>query len=387
MASESILMTDVHEDLKRSVRRFAEERLKPIAAECDRERRHPTELVREAAELGFVGAMIPERYGGAGADLMSAAIINEELTAVAASVGICISGAALGTEMIEAYGTDEQKDRYLPPIASGEGTSGIAITEPNVGSNVAGIESAAERTPDGYRINGAKVFISNGSVGAFVIVLAKTDRQAGAKGISAFIVPTDTAGYSARPMPTMGWRAHDTAEVVLEDVEVPADSLLGEEGRGFYQVMRFFDQARILAAANALGFAEGAQERALAYATTREQFGSQIQEFQGIRFQIADMESKVAGARMLVYGAAAAAGQGKLTAKDSAIAKLVASEVAEEVASMAFQLHGGYAYSLEYEIERFYRDARIMKIVEGTSEIQRVIIAREVLAARAKAPA
>lgn len=373
------LTTATHEELRSAVRAFAEEKIRPIAKACDRERRHPTEAVKEAASLGFVGPMILEAYGGAGADLLSAAIIAEELTAVGGSVGICVSSAALGMEMVEAFGTEEQKRRLLPLATKGQAISGIAITEPEAGSDVASLTTFAERIPEGFRLNGRKVFISNGSIATNVIVLAKTERGRGHENMSCFIVPTRSAGYRATRMETMGWRANDTAELVFEDLVVPHEALLGTEGRGFIQLMQFFDRARVLAAANALGFAQGALELALRYVRTRQQFGRPISEFQGVRFHIADMETKVAAARLLVYAAAVAYDRGQKTTKAAAMAKLAASEAAEEVVSTAFQLHGGYAFSPEFEIERFYRDVRIMTIVEGTSEIQRVIIARESL--------
>lgn len=373
------LTGDTHEALRRSVRDFAEKRIRPNAKRYDSERKHPTELVREAAALGFVGPMIPDTYGGSGADLLSAAIIAEELTAVGASVGICVSSAALGMEMVEAFGTAEQKQRLLPPAAKGEWISGIAITEPDAGSDVASLTTMAERTPDGYRLNGRKVFISNGGIATNVIVLAKTDQGITHDNMSCFIVPTSSAGYQATRMTTMGWRANDTAELVFENLSVPREDLLGTEGRGFQHVMQFFDRARVLAAANALGFAQGAMELALTYVQARQQFGRPISDFQGVRFHIADMETKVAAARMLVYSAAVAYDRGQKTTKAAAMAKLVASEAAEDVTSIAFQLHGGYAFTPDFEIERFYRDVRIMTIVEGTSEIQRVIIARESL--------
>lgn len=373
------LTTASHEDLRSAVRAFAEKNIRPIARACDRERRRPTEAVRAAAALGFVGPMIPEAYGGAGADLLSAAIIAEELTAVGGSVGICVSSAALGMEMVEAFGTEEQKKHLLPPAARGESISGIAITEPDAGSDVASLTTFAERVADGFRLNGRKVFISNGSIATNVIVLAKTDRGRGHDTMSCFVVPTGSAGYRATRMETMGWRANDTAELVFEDLVVPRDALLGTEGRGFIQLMQFFDRARVLAAANALGFAQGAMELALGYVRTRKQFGRPIADFQGVRFHIADMETKVASTRLLVYAAAVAYDRGQKTTKAAAMAKLAASEVAEEVVSTAFQVHGGYAFSPDFEIERFYRDVRIMKIVEGTSEIQRVVIARESL--------
>ena len=378
MAS-SPLTTSTHEELRKAVRSFAEERIRPIAKQCDQERRHPTEIVREAAKLGIVGPMIPEQYGGAGADLLSAAIIAEELTAVGSAVGITVSSATLGMEMIEAFGTEEQKRALLVPATKGDAISGIAITEPDAGSDVASLSTFAEKVPDGWRINGRKVFISNGDIAKNVIVLAKTERRSGHDTMSCFVVPTGTPGYHATRMTTLGWRANDTAELVLEDLVVPPTALLGIEGRGFLQVMKFFDRARVLAAANALGFAQGAMELGIAYAKARRQFGKPIADFQGVRFHIADMETKVAGARLLVYAAAVAYDRGENTTKEAAMAKLVASEVAEEVTSISFQLHGGYAFTPDFEIERFYRDVRIMKIVEGTSEIQKVIIAREAL--------
>jgi acyl-CoA dehydrogenase len=379
MATASGLTKPHHEELRAVVRRFANEELRPIARACDASRSHPTTLVKEAAKLGIVGPRISQQYGGSGADMLSAVIISEELVAVGASVGICLCGAATGAEMLEEYGTETQKRQYLEPITSGDLISAIAITEPNVGSDVASLETRAVPRDDGFELNGSKIFISNGSIAGFVTVLAKTTPGRGTENITAFIVPRGTAGFTSRRMETMGWRSNDTAEISLDGVWLPESAVVGQIGAGFSQVMNFFNQARVGVAANALGFAQGALEQAISYAKNREQFGRPVADFQGVRFEIAEMEALVASARAITYAAALAIDNGTITPKASSIAKLVSSKAAETVASMAFQIHGGYGYSPEFDIERFYRDARIMQVVEGTNEIQRIVISREAL--------
>jgi alkylation response protein AidB-like acyl-CoA dehydrogenase len=374
--------TSAHDALRERAAEFAQTVVRPRAAAIDESAVHPTELVRLAAQEGLVGPMIGKEYGGSGLDLMSAVIIAEELTGAAASVGVCVSGASLGSEMVEVFGTDAQKSEYLPRVAAGEALSGIAITEPNAGSDVGALETEAKREGDGFCINGRKIFISNGTVGEWIIVLAKASTRSGRPGSTAFMVPTSTQGYSAKQMATMGWRAHDTAAIALTDVRVGKDAVLGVEGEGFEQAQYFLDRSRVVAAANALGFAIGAMKLSVNYARERVQFGKSLTEQQAIRFAIADMESRVRQIRLCVYSAAFEVDAGSPSTKSSAIAKLVSSELAEEVVSQAFQLFGGYAYFPEYEIERFYRDVRIMRIVEGTSEIQRHIIAREALGGR-----
>ena len=371
-------LTDEHRAIRGAVREFGEHEIRPVAREHDEERRYPAELRREAAAYDLVAPNIPEAYGGPGMDLLSTTIVTEELWRADPGIGSAIGSAGFGTSMLIEYGDEWMKDTWLPRIAEGEAVSASAISEPAHGSNVAGIETRAERDGDEWVLNGHKMWITNGTVADVALVFAKTDPEAGRRGISAFLVPTDTDGFSSEPIDNkLGIHASDLGELLLDDVRLPEDHLVGEEGRGFYQLMEFFANGRVSVASQAVGVSQAALDAALEYAAEREQFGQPIAEFQAIKHKLADMATAVEAARSLTYRAAAevADGQDERAARWASMAKLFASEHAVDVTDEAIQVHGGAGYVTDHPVERYFRDARITKIYEGTSEIQRGIIA------------
>ncbi len=373
-------LDEEHRMLQQAVREFAEKEIMPYGKEYDEKREYPMEIYREAAKLGFVGASVPEEYGGAGMDYLGEAIISEEFTRADSGIGTAVDLAILGVPMILRHGSEEQKERYIPPVVQGKAPSAIAITEPDCGTDVAAMRTKAVREGDEWVINGSKTFITNGSVGGHTLVLAKTAEVSPPhRGISAFIVETDREGYEARRIEKMGMNCHDTCEITLKNVRVPADNLLGEENRGFYQLMEFFNESRVKIAALHLGMAVGAYERAMEYAKQRRAFGKLLIEHQAIQFKLADMWKDIEAARLLVYKAAWLIDQGKPNPALSSAAKLFASEAAIKVTYEALQIFGGYGYTKEYDIERYYRDARVGTIYEGTSEAQRIVIARSLM--------
>jgi alkylation response protein AidB-like acyl-CoA dehydrogenase len=363
-------------DLQRAVREFSEKEIKPFGKEFDDKADYPWEIYRKAAKLGYIGASVPEEYGGAGMGCLAEAVISTELTRGDSSIGSAIDLAVLGIPMILKHGSEEQKEKYIPRVLKGKAPSAIAITEPDCGTDVSAIKTKALKVEDGWIINGTKTFITNGSIADWVVVMAKTSPELGYKGISAFIVETSSEGYEARRIKKMGLNCHDTCEVLLKNVKVPKDNLVGKENRGFYQLMDFFNESRIKIAALHLGMAVGAYERALDYAKQRKAFGRPLIEHQAIAFKLADMFTMIEAARLLVYKAAWLVDSGSPSPALSSAAKLFASEVAVRVCSEAVQIFGGYGYSKEYDVERYYRDARVGTIYEGTSEAQRIVISR-----------
>ena len=362
--------------LKNAVREFAEKEIKPFGKEYDEKGEYPWEILRKAAKLGYIAPDLPEEYGGSNLSVLGCAVIVEEFTRADSSIGTAIFSSSLGCPMVKYFGTEEQKEKYLPRIPKGEAVSAIAITEPDCGTDVAAIKTRATKKDGGWMLNGTKTFITNGSIADWVVVLAKTNPELGYKGMSAFIVETSWEGYEARRIKKMGLNCHDTAEVFLRDVFVPSENLVGMENMGFYQLMRFFNESRIGVAASQLGMAEGAYERALEYARQRKSFGKPLIEHQAVAFKLADMFTEIEAARLLVYRAAWLLDSGSPNPALSSAAKLFASEVAVRVTYEAVQIFGGYGYSKEYDVERYYRDARVGTIYEGTSEAQRIVISR-----------
>jgi alkylation response protein AidB-like acyl-CoA dehydrogenase len=398
---DALYFTEQHLAVREMVRQFAREEVAPVAAKYDAEAKFPWETIRRMAELGLLGIPWPEELGGAGLDTMSYMIAIHELAKVDASHGLTVSAhTTLGTSPIIHFGTADQKRRYVPPLASGRVMGGFGLTEPEAGSDAGGTRTTAVRRNGYYLLNGTKRFITHGGVGEIFVVTAVTDPSKATKGISSFILTkhtNDEAGARAAgvghdsSLPAMkgfragkkedklGWRASDTCELVMEDVEVPAENLLGEEGQGFVNFMRTLDSGRIGIAALSLGIAEGAFEEALAYAGVRKQFGQPIASFQGVSFQLADMAMEIEAGKHLVYHAAWLAQAGKPYGKEAAMAKLFCSELAMRATIKAVQIHGGYGYTKDYPVERMMRDAKICEIGEGTSEIQRIVIARHLL--------
>jgi len=369
--------------IRQMARDFALSRLAPIAAEIDRSGEFPEKTVREMGDLGFLGLAVPEEYGGVGADMTSYALVVEEVSRVCGSHGLTVAAHnSLGCWPITAIGTEDQKKRFLPRAAAGKALLSFGLTEAGAGSDAGGTRTTAVRDGDDWILNGSKMWITNSHYAEALIITAKTDPGAeGSRGISAFIVPTDTPGFTVEKKENkLGMRASDTAPLTLEDVRIPGDSLLGEEGQGFKYFMMTLDGGRISIAAVALGLAVGAYDTARAYAKERQQFGRAIAKFQAVKFMLADMATQIQAARLLTYEACRRKDNGEEYAEMAAMAKLHASETAMFVTDRAIQILGGYGYTTEYPVERMYRDAKLCTIGEGTSEIQRMVISRYELA-------
>ncbi|MBW1908915.1 MAG: acyl-CoA dehydrogenase family protein [Deltaproteobacteria bacterium] len=369
-------------DIKKAAKEFAEGEFPEIAEECDREEKYPFDLVKRAADLGFIGINLPEEYGGAGYGYLEKCLISEEFFRVDPGLGSVLISATFGADMIELFGTEEQKKSYLVPVTKGEAVMGSAITEPDAGSDVSAVRTTATKDGDGYVINGNKMFITNGTVGAYFIVLCLTnpDMPSRHNRHSVILVECDRKGFEASKLHhKLGIRASDTAELIFKDVRVPKKNLVGEENKGFYQFMEFFNRTRIHVGAEGVGIAQGAMDKAIKHVKERVQFGKYLSSFQSIQFKIAEMATRIQAARNLVYEAAIKADKGDLEHQLTAMAKWFAGETCVRAAEEAVQIHGGYGYIGEYGVERFYRDAKIIEIYEGTKEIEKLIIARGLL--------
>lgn len=374
-----MLVTEEQQHIADLARRFAQERLRPFAADWDRESRFPREALSEMAELGFLGMLVPDTWGGCDTGYVAYALALEE---IAAGDGACSTimsvHNSVGCVPIARFGTDEQKERFLTPLASGEMLGAFALTEPQAGSDASDLRTRARRDGDHYVINGAKQFITSGSQAGLVLVFAVTDPAAGKKGISAFLVPTDSPGYQVvRVEHKLGLHASDTCQIQFDEVRVPAAYRLGEEGEGYRIALANLEGGRIGIAAQAVGMARAAFDYAQDYARERRAFGKPIVEHQAVAFRLADMATEIAVARQMVLHAAALRDAGRPALTEASMAKLFASEMAERVCSAALQTLGGYGYLNDYPLERIYRDARICQIYEGTSDIQRLVIARQ----------
>ena len=368
--------TDEHEALRKKVREFAEEKVKPIAFELDQNNEFPDEIVKEMGELGFLGIPYPKKYGGQGLDVMSYAITVEELSRVDGGVGvICSAHTSLGSWPIYAFGTEEQKKKYLPDLLSGRKIGAFGLTEPGAGTDASGQKTTAVLDGDEYVLNGSKIFITNGGFADVFVVIAVTDKTKGYKGISAFIVEKGTPGFSVgEPEDKMGIRGSSTCELIFEDCRIPKENLLGREGKGYTLALKTLDGGRIGIASQALGIAEGAIDETVKYVKERKQFGKRISQFQNTQFQLADMQTKTDAAQLLVYRAASTKGNGEEYMHQAAMAKLFAAENASDVTRRCLQLFGGYGYTRDYPIERMMRDAKITEIYEGTSEVMRMVV-------------
>ncbi|HTB73555.1 MAG TPA: acyl-CoA dehydrogenase family protein [Polyangiaceae bacterium] len=372
-----------HRLLRQSVREFARAEIAPNAQRWDREERFPLELVPKLASMGLLGIRIPEEYGGSGMDTLAYAVCVEEIARVDGSTALTVaSHNGLGTGHLLAFGSEEQKRKYLPEASSGRWLAAWALTEPGSGSDSAALRTTARREGDGWVLNGTKAFITQGSVGGFCVVLARTDPQAAKQqGITAFVVEHGTPGFTAsKHLLKLGCRSSDTAELVLENVRIPEAQRVGEVGRGFADTMRILDRGRISIAAMALGLGYGALDKAVNYAKERHAFGKPIAEFQAIQFSLADAKTELDAAALLIHRAAWMADRGQPHSKDAAMAKLFASEAATRACNTAVQVHGGYGYVREFDVERHLRDAKLCEIGEGTSEVQRMVIAKHLLA-------
>jgi butyryl-CoA dehydrogenase len=377
-----MLLTEEQSLIRDTMRAFAQGELAPKAARWDREHHFPREELRALGDLGALGMVVPERWGGAALDYVSLAVALEEIAAGDGATSTIVSVQnSVVCGPINAFGTDAQKERYLMPLARGEQLGCFCLTEPHVGSDAAAITTRAVRRGDGFVLNGVKQFITTGKHADVAVVFAVTDPGAGKKGISGFIVDTSTPGYVvARIEDKLGQRASDTAQIVFEDCEVPAANLLGREGEGYRIALSNLEAGRIGIAAQAVGMARAAFEAALVYARERKSFGKPLAEHQALNFKLADMATGIEAARQLVWHAAALRDAGQPCLKEASMAKLFASEMAERVCSAAIQVHGGYGYVNDFPVERIYRDVRVCQIYEGTSEIQRLVIGRAVCA-------
>ncbi len=370
-----------HEMARTLFRDFAQKEVKPLAQEVDETEEFPKETVEKMKKLGFLGIPVQKEFGGQGCDPLTYAMCVEELSKVCGTTGVIVSAhTSLCCDPIQTYGTPAQKEKYLVPLAKGEKLGAFGLTEPGAGTDASGQQTKAVLVGDEYIINGSKIFITNGKEADIYIIFAMTDKSKGTKGISAFIMEKGTPGFTfGTKEKKMGIRGSSTYELIFTDCKIPKENLLGQEGRGFGVAMHTLDGGRIGIAAQALGLAEGALESTIAYVKERKQFGKAISKFQNTQFQIADMATKVKAAQLLVYRAAMAKATQKNYSVEAAMAKLYAAEVAMEVTTKAVQLHGGYGYTREYDVERMMRDAKITEIYEGTSEVQRMVIAGSLL--------
>jgi len=374
-------LTEEQQLLKQSIRNFAQKEIAPRVKEYDEKGEWPVEIQKKLAEMGLLGIIIPPEYGGAGYSNLDYILILEELSKVDPSIGLVVAAHnSLCSNHINLFGTEEQKKKYLTRLATGETLGAWALTEPEAGSDAAAIKTTAVKEGSHWILNGRKVFITNGSVAEIAVVMAVTDKEKGKKGISAFILEKGMKGFKVgKKEDKLGIRAADTAELIFEDVEVPEENLLGEEGMGYRNAMEILDGGRVSIAGFSLGIAAGAIEASIKYAKERVQFNQSIANFQAIQWMLADLSTELEAAKLLTYKAAFLEDQGKKIPKESAMAKLFASELAVKASSIAVQIFGGYGFTKDYPVEKFYRDSKLATIGEGTSEIQRWIIAHKVL--------
>lgn len=369
-------------DIKRAAREFAEGEFPDLAQDCDRNEEFPRNLWKKACELGFVGVFIPEAYGGAGLGFLEHCLITEEFWRIDPGIGQSILSVTFGSELILLFGNEDQKRKRIPPLVKGEAITGSAITEPDAGSDVSSVSTTAVLDGDEYVISGNKMFITNGTIANFLQVLCITEPQAEKKHdrFSVITVETDRKGYEAAKLKNkLGIRASDTAEISFNDVRVPKENLIGTPGRGFQQFMVFFDHTRLQICAQAIGLAQGAMEQAIKHVRERKQFGKPLASFQVTQFKIAEIATRIEAGRILYQKAAWLVDQGKIESHIISMAKWFTGEVAVRTADEALQLHGGYGFIGDYNIERFYRDSKIVEIYEGTKEIEKIVIARALL--------
>jgi len=380
------LLTDEQKMVQELSRKIAEEKIRPMAAKYDQSEEYPWEIIKIIAEAGLFGLFVPAEYGGMANSVMNLCLATEELSRACGGIAVCYAASALGTFPIVLFGNEEQKKKYLPCLASGKKVAAFAITEPEAGSDASAIKTTAKKEGDHYILNGLKHFITNGGDAEIYVVIAMTDKSKGARGASAFILEKGMPGFAfGKKEEKFGIRASSTSELIFTDCKVPKENLIAKEGMGFIATMRTFDMSRPGVAAQALGIAQGALDLAVKYAKERHQFGKPISSFQGIQWMIADMATEIEAARGLVYSTARMVDAGiTRVSKESAMAKMYASDVAMKVSLDALQIFGGYGYMRDYPIEKYVRDAKITQIYEGTNQIQRNIIALQVIKEAAK---
>jgi len=378
---DDLFFNQDHIMIQDMVREFAESEIMPIARKLDEEEKFPTELVKQMGELGLMGINVPKKYGGSGLDMVAYATAVMGLARADASVAITMAAhTSLGTLPILLHGSEEQKKTYLPKLASGEVIGAFGLTEPEAGSDAGSTKTMAVKQGDNYIVNGGKIFITNAGKAGLLSFTSQIEHEGKLLGIGAFVIPTATEGLEIGPKEKkMGWRASDTRQLFFHNMKIPASAMLGEPTDGFRTFLKTLTSGRISVGALAVGTAQGAYERALQYSTEREAFGRPINNFQSVSFKLADMATDIEASKLLIYHAAWMKDQNKDIVKEAAMAKLFASETAMRVATDAIQIHGGYGYVKEYDVERYFRDAKILEIGEGTSEIQRLIISREIL--------
>ena len=372
-------LSDEQKLFQKTIREFCEREIKPIADKIDKEEYSPEDLYKKMGQMGLMGMTVPQKYGGAGIDRISYMIALEEISRVSGSVGLTVEAHnSLGIGHIYEHGTEEQRKKYLPKLCSGQGFAAWALTEPNAGSDAAAAQTTAVLDKDEWVINGAKQFITSGDIADVIVVMAMTDKSKGAKGISAIIVEKDTPGFKVGQLEDkLGLRGSHTAQLFFEDCRVPKENLLGEKGMGFIGAMNILDRGRTAIGAMSVGIARAALEDAIEYAKQRQQFGRPISKFQAIQWMITDMATEIDAARLLVYRAAYMEDQNIRFTKEASMAKLFASEMAMRATRKAIQIFGGYGYTTEYPVERYFRDIKLCEIGEGTSEVQRLVISRQ----------
>ncbi|RKY30679.1 MAG: acyl-CoA dehydrogenase [Candidatus Omnitrophota bacterium] len=375
------LLTDEQQMIRELARKIAEEKIRPQAAKCDQSEKYPWDIIKIIAESDLFGLFIPEEYGGMGISVFNLCLATEEMSRACGGIAVCYAASALGTFPVILFGNEEQKKKYLPDLAKGKKLAAFGITEPEAGSDASAIKTTARKEKDHYILNGVKHFITNGGDAEVYVVIAMTDKTKGARGASAFIVEKGMPGFTfGKKEDKLGIRASSTRELIFTDCKVPKENLLAKEGMGFIVTMKTFDMSRPGVAAQALGIAQGALDLAVKYAKERQQFGKSISAFQGIQWMLADMATEIEAARALVYSVARMVDAGKTSvAKESAMAKMYASDVAMRVTTEALQIFGGYGYMKDYPIEKYMRDAKITQIYEGTNQIQRNIIALQLI--------
>src|SRR5690606_17566195 len=381
---ENPFSTDFSENqlvIKNTIREFAEKTIKPVVMQYDESQEFPMEIIKQLGDLGFLGILVPEEYGGAGLGYTEFAIVIEELARIDPSIALSVAAHnGLGTNHILRFGNEDQKKKYLPELASGNKIAAWGLTESVSGSDAAGLRSVAEKKDGYYLLNGSKTFTTHGTVGSTYVIMAITDKEKGKKGISAFILEKGMEGLIiGKKENKLGMRASDTTQLTFENCKVTAENLIGEEGEGFVQAMKILEGGRISIAALSVGLAQGCLDASLKYTNERKQFGKHLHEFQGIQFKLAEMATNIDAARLLTFRAAIRKDKGESMIKEAAMAKLFASEIAEKASSEAVQIHGGYGFIKDYPVEKFYRDVKLCTIGEGTSEIQRIVIARNIL--------
>lgn len=379
--SFNLNLTEEQTLIRDTIRDFADKTIRPVVMEFDESQKFPTDIMHQLGEMGFLGILIPEQYGGAGLGYIEYVLVIEELAKVDPSIALSVAAHnGLCTNHIYRFSNEKLKNKYLPDLTSGKKFGAWGLTEPSSGSDAGNMKTTAIKDGDYYILNGTKTFITHGTVGETVVIMAITDKEKGKKGISSFILEKEMEGFVVgKKENKLGMRASDTTQLIFENCKVPVENIIGNEGEGFVQALKILEGGRISIAALSVGLAQGAMEAAIKYSGERQQFGKYLNEFQAIQFKLAEMATNIEAARLLTYKVATAKDNGILNTKEAAMAKLFASEIAEKAANDAVQIFGGYGFVKDYPVEKFYRDVKLLTIGEGTSEIQRIVIAKDLL--------